>query len=170
MDERDVPGAGPTRAGVSRPRDGQLISLGTLAPGTTLRVLLAGADTGGAVSVLEAVKAPGDGGPPPHRHPGIAELFYVLEGDMSFQVGDETIPAPAGTCVFVPGGLVHSFRNVGSTPARLLEVVIPGGLEGYFTAMAQLSQDADPASRAALNRAWGVEIAAPPEGTERTPR
>jgi hypothetical protein len=50
--------------------------------------------------------------------------------------------------------------------ARLLTVFVPGGLESYFEAVARFDPAADPASRAALDGAWGVEIVGPPLGDE----
>ncbi len=50
---------------------------------------------------------------------------------MTFVIGDEALDAPAGTCVFLPRGVEHTFR-VSSPEARLLALVAPAGLEGYY--------------------------------------
>jgi quercetin dioxygenase-like cupin family protein len=153
------------RPAISAPDGDRNVPMGALAPGTAGRLLAASADTSGVVTVMETVKEPGDVGPPRHRH-SATETFYVLEGEMTFLVGEEVIRAARGTCLVVPGGLVHTMRNTGGTLARLLTVFVPGGLEGYFEAVSRLNPATDPATRAALDRAWEVEIVGPPLGDE----
>jgi quercetin dioxygenase-like cupin family protein len=99
--------------------------------GDVYRFLATGAETGGAYASFEALVPPG-GGPPPHIHSREAESFYVLEGEMTFRAGDETVTAAAGTAVHLPPGLVHSFRNESSEPARMIITVTPAGLEEMF--------------------------------------
>src|SRR5438874_4823008 len=79
----------------------------------------------------EAVVPPG-GGPPPHVHSREEEGFYVLEGEVTFRVGEERFVATAGTFANMPVGTPHSFRNEGSHPARMLISVAPAGLERMF--------------------------------------
>ena len=71
-------------------------------------------------------------GPPPHRHHAEDETFILLEGELTFRMGDQSIDATAGTTLFVPRGTVHSFRTAGSTPARMLFMYSPAGMEGMF--------------------------------------
>src|SRR5438552_907045 len=77
------------------------------------------ADTGGKYAAVEATVAP-QNGPPPHIHHREDESFYVLEGELSFLVGDRTILARAGSYVYVPQGMLHTFKNVGMKAAKLL--------------------------------------------------
>src|SRR3954453_4257742 len=76
----------------------------------TLKVV--GADTDGAFVLLEEV-TPSQGGPPPHIHHQEDEVFYVLEGELEFLVGDRTILATAGSAVYGPRDILHAFKNVG---------------------------------------------------------
>ena len=85
--------------------------------GDTYTTILSGAQTGGAFTLLEALVPP-DTGPPPHAHQAEDETFVLLEGEMTFTVGDVTHAAAPGTTVFVPRGSVHTFSNVGTAPAR----------------------------------------------------
>lgn len=62
------------------------------------------------------------GGPPPHRHLGEDELFYVFDGTLSFTAGDETRTVSAGESVFVPRGITHSYRNGGEADVRMIAV------------------------------------------------
>lgn len=67
-------------------------------------------------------------GPGPHAHPE-DDVFYVLEGTMSFFVGDHWVDAPAGSFVLVPGGVTHDFENRGGIRAGVLNFSTPGGFE-----------------------------------------
>jgi quercetin dioxygenase-like cupin family protein len=88
-------------------------------------------DTEGAFALWETTSPP-EGGPPPHLHHREDETFYVLEGDMEFLAGGDTIRASAGSFVHIPKGTMHTFKNVGATPARFLVTVVPGGFEKFF--------------------------------------
>jgi len=88
-------------------------------------------DTGGAFALWETVSPP-ESGPPPHLHRREDETFYVLEGELEFLVGDDTIRAGAGSFVYVPKETMHTFKNVGTEPAKFLATVVPGGFEKFF--------------------------------------
>jgi len=85
----------------------------------------------GMVSVAE-FGVPAGAGPRLHVHEEAEECIYVLHGQLQVQLGDEAHDATAGTCVFIPRGLPHCFRNVGEQGASLLAVYTPGGLESFF--------------------------------------
>ena len=102
---------------------------GRTIPGTdVLRLVATGEQTGGSIGVLEDTSSPGDG-PPRHVHHSNDELFYVLEGEFLFLVGERQESVSAETCVFVPRGTVHAYKVIGSKRGRLLSAVIPGGPE-----------------------------------------
>jgi quercetin dioxygenase-like cupin family protein len=100
-------------------------------PGDQLRFLITGEETGGAFFMAEGLVPPG-GGPPPHIHHREDESFYLIEGALTIQVGAKTLQASPGDFVYLPRGIVHSFRNTGNTDARMLVTVTPAGLENYF--------------------------------------
>jgi mannose-6-phosphate isomerase-like protein (cupin superfamily) len=87
-------------------------------------------ETGGTYSLMEIVSPP-DSGPIPHTHDDAEEAFYVLDGDLTFHVGDESFEVSTGDFVHVPRGTVHSFRVKGR-PAKYLAVYAPGGEERRF--------------------------------------
>ncbi len=60
-----------------------------------------------------------------HRHNTYEEAFYVLEGEITYRLGEREVTASAGSCVFVPAGVVHGFKSVGSGPARHLAIYAP---------------------------------------------
>src|SRR5688500_1970952 len=74
--------------------------------------------------------APHADGPEPHEHAAEDDSFYVLSGELTFEVGGETVTAPAGTFVLVPPGVTHTFMNRAAEPARILNVHAPAGLGG----------------------------------------
>src|SRR6185437_6921415 len=112
---------------VIRPGEGRAIAV----VGDVYRFLATGEDTGGRYALWEAVVPPG-GGPPPHVHSREEEGFYVLEGEITFQAGEDRLVATAGMFVNMPVGTPHAFRNESGGPARMLISVAPAGLEGMF--------------------------------------
>ena len=106
---------------------------------------------------------PGEPAPYRHRHSNLAELFYVLEGEVLLQIGERVERAPAGTFAFSPENNVHAFKAVGSTPARMLIMALPPACaERYFEELEKLPADAGEAEWDALGQKYGVEIVGPP--------
>jgi quercetin dioxygenase-like cupin family protein len=93
-------------------------------------------DTGGSLYLGEGEIAPGFAGPPPHVHDTIHDMFYVLEGTLTVQLGDETLELPPGSFVCVPPGTVHTFRNTSDQRVRFLNFNTPGGWERYMRDLA----------------------------------
>jgi len=88
-------------------------------------------DTGGTYSVLEAKVFP-NGGPMPHIQTREHEGFYILKGEISFSVDGKEIIAKPGTFVNVPPHATHSFKNKTEVLAKMLIILVPGGLENLF--------------------------------------
>ena len=97
---------------------------------------LTGKETGGKYTLFSSVTPPG-GGPPPHRHGNEDELFLVVDGRASFYHQGKWTEAPAGTSVFMPRNSIHTFKNVGETPLRLLVQTSPSGFETFMTRCAE---------------------------------
>jgi quercetin dioxygenase-like cupin family protein len=100
-------------------------------PGDHYTFLVTGEESGGAYFAMEALVPPG-GGPPPHIHSREDETFYLIEGEIEFQLGDETVTAGPGDFVNVPRGTVHCFRNAGTGSARMVLTFTPAGMERFF--------------------------------------
>ena len=100
-------------------------------PGDTYTFLVTGAESGGSLFAMDCVLGPG-GGPPPHRHLAEDELFHVYEGEVEFTVEAETHVIRAGCSAFIPKGAAHAYVNATVTPARMLTVYTPAGMEGWF--------------------------------------
>jgi quercetin dioxygenase-like cupin family protein len=100
-------------------------------PIDTLDVIKATSEqTGGLFGVVESQERKGSG-PPRHVHEREDEGYYILEGEYTFFVAEEAIPAPAGTWLFCPRGLPHTFRCE-TDLARYVVFIVPGGFEGFF--------------------------------------
>ena len=116
------------------------------------------ADSGGALSALEVTIPPGTL-VKPHNHSREDEFTYVLAGTVGVRVGDRVVEAGAGASMVKPRGIPHAMWNTGPEPARVLEVVAPGGLEHYFEELAPaLRAKMPPAEYDALAARYGLTI------------
>lgn len=111
-----------------------------------IRVLVGGDQTGGHLGLVDETLSPEFDGPPLHVHPTFDELFFVLEGTLTFQVGDELTSVAAGDWMLASRGVAHTFANHSGRPARVLIAVTPAGFERYFLLIsAELAGTAPPA-------------------------
>ena len=129
--------------------------------------------TSGAYSLFEVVTRPG-GSSSPHIQHKEDECFYVLEGEFEFLNNGGVVEASAGSLVYVPRGNLHTYKNVGSEPGRMLVSQTPGGLhERFFEELGEEAQrlTAPPAlegqpdiRRIAMAAAkYGIEMPLPPQ-------
>ena len=127
--------------------EGRALSLG----GVRMVVKEDGSRTRGTLGLAEFEVPPhGHNTPPPHVHHAHAEGFYILEGELEFQVGTDTLRAGQGAFVMVPIGIAHTFRNPTDQPARFLNTFTPPHYLGYFEELGQLYQTATAPSRQQL--------------------
>jgi mannose-6-phosphate isomerase-like protein (cupin superfamily) len=84
------------------------------------------------------------GASPPLHHHEFDETFYVMAGELTFQLRDELITAGPGQLVFAPRGVPHTFANLSNVQARQLIICTPAGFERYFARMAADRQGVDP--------------------------
>jgi mannose-6-phosphate isomerase-like protein (cupin superfamily) len=64
-----------------------------------------------------------------HVHEDEDDAFYILDGELTFVLGEDDVAAPAGTFVLVPPGVEHGFRNDGEAPVRILNIHAPAGFD-----------------------------------------
>lgn len=88
-----------------------------------------------AVSIWRV--APQSPGPGPHSHADNEEVFFVLEGTMTFLIGDQYVDAPAGSFVRIPAGITHDFENGTKQEASVLNVFMPGGFEDHMPSIVE---------------------------------
>lgn len=91
------------------------------------------ADTGGLMTIVEITEPPNAGAPWHVHHTG-DEGFWILEGDVTIEVGDTTIECHAGDYAFGPRGIPHRY-TVGDQGCRMLFILLPGGFEGLVREM-----------------------------------
>lgn len=103
----------------------------TWAMGSLFERLLTAADSGGALDVSLVTQPPGIASPL-HRHTREAEVFYLLEGTMTYQAGEEIYHLIPETFMYLPQGVPHAFRITGRSPARFLALTAPGGLMDLY--------------------------------------
>jgi mannose-6-phosphate isomerase-like protein (cupin superfamily) len=94
--------------------------------------------TGGHYTLVEVLEPEGEG--PLHVHYREDEGFWVLEGQLTFEVGEETIKAGPGSFVFGPKDVPHRF-TVESGPARLLFILSPAGFEEFVYATSEPAKE-----------------------------
>lgn len=90
-----------------------------------------GPETAGRYSISEWWLEPHTQGPGAHAHPE-DDVFYVLEGTMSFLLDGRWMDAPKGTFILVPGGSTHDFENRNSVRAGVLNFSAPGNFEQHM--------------------------------------
>jgi quercetin dioxygenase-like cupin family protein len=98
-------------------------------------VLADGSATGGRHSMMEQLMPRGSG-PPPHKHTWSDETFYILDGDITFLVGEEIKNARKGDFLMVPRNTLHAFR-VDSDTARILNGFTPASMEALIVEIAK---------------------------------
>lgn len=93
-------------------------------------------ETGDGLFIIEHANLT-KGGPPLHLHLHQEEWFYVMEGEVIFQIGDQRYKMHGGDSVLGPRGIPHAFSSVGEKPGRMLIAFTPAGkMEQFFRATA----------------------------------
>jgi quercetin dioxygenase-like cupin family protein len=105
------------------------------APEIRTNVVLRSEESDGQVSVIDNTVPAGARGPHLHTH-DFDEAFYVIQGELIFQVRDELITVREGQLAFAPRGVPHTFTNRSDAPARYVLVCTPAGFERYFARIA----------------------------------
>jgi mannose-6-phosphate isomerase-like protein (cupin superfamily) len=126
--------------------------------------------TAGRVAVIEHL-APAGSGSPLHVHHNEDEWFFVLDGEVTFWVDGKIVVGTAGSFVYGPRDVPHTF-TVTSPQARFLLVAEPAGFEDFMRALAVPAEERvlppatvqppDPAVMAATAAEYGIEVLGPP--------
>lgn len=138
--------------------------------GTLVTIKASSQTTDGRVAVTENL-APRGSGSPLHVHHREDEWFYVVEGELTFWVGGQIITAAAGSFVYGPRDIPHTFL-VSSDTARFLLVTEPAGFEEFVRALSEPATElvipppaTEPPDIEAMTRLaaeYGLEILGPP--------
>ena len=153
----------PESAIVLQRGEGRYVSIGA---GTRCTFKVSGKDTDGHFGLFEYTMEPKTAGPRRHIHRQMAEIFYVVEGEIELIIGDQTVTARAGATALVPKEAVHAFSNPGSQRSVLLIMFCPAdSREKYFEGLAELTkggQRPDPQALLELMRKYDTEPVAEP--------
>jgi quercetin dioxygenase-like cupin family protein len=106
-------------------------------------VLLRSEETDGQVSVVEIVVPPHSAGPPLHTH-DFDETFYMLQGELVFQVDEARATKGAGELAFAPRNVPHALANPSDAPARYVLVCTPAGFERHWARLAAETAGVEP--------------------------
>jgi quercetin dioxygenase-like cupin family protein len=106
-------------------------------------VLLRSEHSGGQLSMTEIVVPAQSAGPPLHTH-NFDEAFYMLEGELIFQVDDELTTKRAGDLAFAPRNVPHALANHSDADARYMLVCAPAGFERHWGRLAAAAQGVEP--------------------------
>lgn len=94
------------------------------------------AETDSRYSISEWWLEPHTKGPGAHSHPE-DDIFFVIEGTMTFLLGDQWSDAPQGSFILAPGGITHDFENRTDSRAGVLNLSIPGPFEPQMPMIAE---------------------------------
>jgi quercetin dioxygenase-like cupin family protein len=143
---------------IMSPGAGQLLAL---APGrSSLLKLLSGETDGNIMMFVETA-------PPEttfHLHRDSDEIAYVLEGEITFKIGDEVTVGGPGSCAFLPKGLPHAWKNTGRETGKVLFLYTPASAGKFFEAQVDkpLAGPANGPEANALREQAGWEVVGPP--------
>jgi mannose-6-phosphate isomerase-like protein (cupin superfamily) len=151
--------ASNNRAGVSGrvlgPQDGEICGAVTTVRD---RFMVESVKSGGGFSLVEHLMPPRTLAAPLHRHSREDEYSFVLEGRVGAHFHGVEVFADAGDLIFKPRGEWHTFWNAGDAPARILEIISPGGFERAFREMHALGEALDAAAMAQIATRYGVDV------------
>jgi quercetin dioxygenase-like cupin family protein len=127
-----------------------------------LDLKVSGQDTGGDLAIFEQTSLSPGRGTPLHVHLAQDEVFYVVDGEYYFQVGDERFRLHAGDTIFLPRQVPHAWTQV-SARGRMTVTFQPAGrMEQFFVALAARQAEPTPPEIAALFAAHEMKVVGPP--------
>jgi quercetin dioxygenase-like cupin family protein len=127
-------------------------------------VKVSGEDSEGTLAFFHLV-APPMSGPPRHVHTREDELFYLLEGELVFELDGERHVVRAGDTVYLRRGVVHAYQNFTTSNARLLIATTPGEFSGFFVELSAATPFGAlpaPDRLAAIATKYGLSVLGPP--------
>lgn len=126
---------------------------------------VSGRDTGGELCIYDTVRGT-KGGPALHRHHAQDEWFYILRGEFTVQVGEETLRLGPGDSAFAPRRIPHAFAMTSDGEGQMLVLFQPAGsMEEFFRKMAAFGPAIPKDQETVLKQLWldhGMEVVGPP--------
>jgi len=132
--------------------------------GSPYRFLVTSADTGGAFALLE-ITAPPQSAVPLHVHTREDETFFILNGALEVECGDQKLKLDKDATAFLPRNIPHAYRNNENLSASYLVFITPGGFEKCLEEFGRLPPGKAPAPETivAIGQKYGLEF--PPPNT-----
>lgn len=130
----------------------------TLGVATAVRDRFMVEGAAGGFSMVEHLMPPRALAAPLHRHSREDEYSFVLEGRIGAHFDGVEEFANVGCLIYKPRGEWHTFWNAGDVPARILEIISPGGFEQAFRDMHAAGEALDAAAMQQIAARYGVEV------------
>jgi len=133
--------------------------------GVTANVLnlkISSKDTAGGLTVFEQTGFTYKGGPPLHIHPYQDEMFYVLEGEYKFRVGEDKFVLKAGDTIFLPRNVPHAFCQLAEKGKMIVSFQPSGKMEEFFKKTAEWTSPPSPQEIKSVFEEHDMKIAGPP--------
>ncbi len=149
--------ATPTQGYIVAPEHGPVWDM---EPGRPTTFKLLSEQTGESIAVFEEV-VPVGSGTPLHIHHTSDEVIYVLAGEFTFKIGEQVANGGSGTCVFIPRGTPHAWKNSGSAAGRASFTFTPAAGAKFFKTLRLLQipvTSIDPATLETLCQQYGYEL------------
>lgn len=127
-----------------------------------LDVKVSGKDTDGDLAIFEQTGLSQGRGTPLHIHPFQDEIFYILEGEYYFQVGDEKYGLKAGDSIFLPRNVPHAWTQVSEKSRTTVTFQPAGKLEEFFVKMSSLEKEPTPKEIAQIFADHDMKVVGPP--------
>lgn len=106
--------------------------------GISTRIKIRSEMTGGTLTLIESTVEPHFPGFKLHTHQRVTETFYVLEGALMMQLGEEKRELHPGALIVIPPGVWHTYSNPSAAPAKYLLWISPGGFEKFLEGLAEM--------------------------------
>ncbi len=139
-------------------RFGEKIMIGGKSPND---IKVSSKDTGGDLTIFEYTGNE-KGGPPLHVHPKQDEIFFILEGEYAFQVGEEKYQLKSGDTIFLPRKVPHTFAQLSEKGKMLFFMQPSGKMEDYFRVIGALTAPPSPQEGAIIFENHDMKIVGPP--------
>lgn len=118
-------------------------------------------DTNGSLSIFE-YSGFEKGGPPLHVHPNQDEIFFIVQGEYLFKVGDDTHQLKAGDTIFLPRNIPHAFAQLTDIGKMFFLFQPSGKMEDFFRVLGNLRAAPSPEQGAKIFSDHDMKIIGPP--------
>jgi quercetin dioxygenase-like cupin family protein len=153
--EITLSGTPNTSARIVGPQDGAFMG----DPGVLHdRFMVTKGESGGGFALVEHLLPGHVLAAPLHRHSREDEYSYVLSGRVGAKLGEEVVFGETGDLIFKPRGQWHTFWSASDEPARILEIISPGGFEECFREMNGYGESITPEIITEIGKRFGVEV------------